>query len=528
MSNITVRRDAPVVETDKGKLRGFLYKGVYNFYGIRYAKAKRFHQPEPVDAWDGIKDATAYGYISPVLSNPRPSGEVKIPHRFWPSNEDCLNLNLWTPTLDPAAKKPVLVWYHGGGYANGSALEQVCYDGQALATKEDVIVITVNHRLNVFGFLDLSAFGPEYENSANCGIADLVASLEWVHNNIQAFGGDPENVTIFGQSGGGGKVNTLGQTPAAAGLFHRAILLSGGMGGMRFSQNPAPADLLPKEIMKEAGVSTIQELEEVPLALFIRAVNLAGKTLEKEGYTFFWGPKANGWYLGDPTEVGVADYYKTVPTLGGTVFSDLVMARMEKDADAYTDEEACALVAAKYGEENAEAIVTAFKAAYPDKRIIDIPVLDVNVRRGSRNYLTLKAKESTAPTWNMLTTLTFDYEGGSPAWHCSDLPFVFGNSEMLALYDGMGEVCEKLRDEISASICAFARTGDPNNAKVPAWAPVSADTLNTMVFDEKTCCKADFDKELGEVIVATNKAPRFGGMSAFGDPNGDSTADWMF
>ena len=528
MSDITIRRNAPVVETDKGRVRGFIYKGIYNFYGIRYAKAKRFHAPEPVEAWEGIKDATAYGYISPVLSNPRPSGEVKIPHRFWPSNEDCLNLNLWTPSIDKNAKKPVIVWYHGGGYANGSALEQVCYDGQALATDQDVVIVTVNHRLNVFGFLDMSDFGPEYENSCNNGIADLVASLQWVHNNIASFGGDPENVTIMGQSGGGGKVNTLSQTPAAAGLFHKSILLSGGMGGLRFANNPAPKDLLPKEIMKQAGVSTAKELEEVPLALFIRAVNLAGKKLEKEGYSFFWGPKANGWYLGDPTEVGVSDYYKTVPTLGGTVYSDLVMARVDKDFDEYTDEEATALVAAKYGDDNAKKIIDVFKKAYPDKRIIDILTLDVNVRNGAMNYMKIKAKESTAPTWNMLTTLTFDYEGGTPIWHCGDLPFIFGNSENLQLYDGIGAVNEKLKKEMSSAVCAFARTGDPNNAATPAWKPVTADTLNTMVFDEVSCCKADFDKELVETVIATNMSPRFGGMSAFGDPNGESTADWMF
>ena len=528
MSDIIVRRDAPIVETDKGKLRGFLYKGVYNFYGIRYAQAKRFHMPEPVDAWEGIKDATAYGYISPVLSNPRPSGEVKIPHRFWPSSEDCLNLNLWTPTLDKEAKKPVIVWYHGGGFANGSALEQVCYDGQTLATEKGVVVITVNHRLNVFGFLDVSDFGPEYENSGNAGAADLVASLEWVHNNIAAFGGDPDNVLIMGQSGGGGKVNTLAQTPAAAGLFHKAVLLSGGMGGLRMRREPAPSDLLPKEIMKEAGVSTIKELEEVPTMLFIRAVNLAGKKLEAQGYSFFWGPKANGWYLGDPMTAGVSDYYKTVPTMGGTVFADLVMARYTKDVDLYTDEEATALVEEKYGKEAACDIIAAFKEAYPDKRIIDIPTLDVNIRRGARDYLMNKAKESTAPTWNLLTTLTFDYEGGSPAWHCADLPFVFRNSNLLPLYDGMGESCDRIRKAMSGAICAFAATGDPNNDETPVWKPVTADSFNTMVFDETIECKEDFDTKLGDLIIGTNKAPSFGGMSAFGDPNGVSTADWMF
>ena len=528
MSNITARKENPVVVTTKGKVRGFLYDGVYNFCGLKYAKARRFHQPEEMDPWEGVADATSYGYISPVLADPRPSGEVICPHRFWPNSETCLNLNLWTSSLDPAAKKPVIVWYHGGGYANGSALEQVCYDGQNLAKERDVVVITVNHRLNVFGFLDLSDFGPEYENSANCGIADLVASLKWVRDNVAGFGGDPGNVTIMGQSGGGGKVNTLGQVPEAAGLFHKAILLSGGMGGFGRRQTPAPSDLLPKEIMKEAGVSTIQELEKVPKALFIYAVNVAGKRLESQGYSFHWGPKANGWYLGDPTEVGVSDYYKTVPTLGGTVFSDLVGGHFDKDFDEYTDGEARAMIGEKYGAENTDAIVEAFKEAYPKKRLIDILMLDVNIRKGAKNYLTLKAKESQAPTWNMLTTLTFDYEGGSTAWHCSDLAFVFGNSEKLPLYDGMGEVTARLKKQISAAICAFARTGDPNNADTPSWKPVTADSFNTMVFDEVSECKEDFDAKVGEVIRATNRVGRFGLWSAFGNPDGESDNDWMF
>ena len=174
MPKILVRKNTPVVTTAKGKVRGCLYDGVYQFFGLKYAKARRFHQPQELDPWEDIVDATSFGYICPVLSDPRPSGEVICPHRFWPNSETCLNLNLWTSSLDPEAKKPVIVWFHGGGYANGSAIEQVCYDGQNLAKKRDVVMITVNHRLNVFGFLDLSDFGEEYANSANCGIADLV------------------------------------------------------------------------------------------------------------------------------------------------------------------------------------------------------------------------------------------------------------------------------------------------------------------------------------------------------------------
>ena len=528
MSTFICSNDYPVVETCKGKLRGFFYKDVFAFYGIPYAQAKRFEMPEEVPAWEGTKDALSFGYICPILSNPRPSAEVRVTHRFWPDSEDCQNLNVWTPTIEKGARKPVIVWFHGGGFANGSAIEQVCYDGDNLARYGDAVVVTVNHRLNVFGYLDLSAYGEKYHNSANVGVADLVASLKWVHDNISAFGGDPDNVTIMGQSGGGGKVNTLGQIPEAAGLFHKAILLSGGMGGIRFSANPCPPKYLAEKIMEECGVSTVQELEKVPTRLFIRGVNLAGKKIEAEGYTVFWGPKVNNYYLGNPAEVGFSDYFRTVPTLGGTVFSDLVRAKFDKDKDEYTDEEARALVAEKYGEENADAVIAEYKKVYPDKLVAEIPELDVNVRTGARNYLLQKAKESSAPVYNMLLTLDFDYEGSTPAWHCADLPLIFRNVDMIPLYRGMGEVTDTLQKQMSGAIAQFARTGDPNVECLPKWAPVTPDAFNTMVMDRECKCVTDFDTKLCEVIQGTGKAPRFGGMSAFGDEDAANNREWMY
>ena len=140
-----------VVRTVAGKLKGFFYDGIYTFHGIRYAKAGRFQEPRPVKPWEGVKDALSYGYICPVLSYPRPTGEVATPHRFWPENENCQYLNVWTNSLKASDKKPVLVWFHGGGFSSGSSIEQVCYEGDNLARKGDVVVVTVNHRLNVFG-----------------------------------------------------------------------------------------------------------------------------------------------------------------------------------------------------------------------------------------------------------------------------------------------------------------------------------------------------------------------------------------
>ena len=156
-----------------------------------------------------------------------------FPHRYWIANEHCHYLNVFTQNLTPAAKKPVMVWFHGGGFTNGSSMESYAYDGRSLSEFGDVVVVSVNHRLNILGTLDLSAYGPQYANSRYTGTADLVASLEWVRDNIAAFGGDPGNVMIFGQSGGGGKVVSMMHTPAAQGLFHRVSAQSGGNNNYR-------------------------------------------------------------------------------------------------------------------------------------------------------------------------------------------------------------------------------------------------------------------------------------------------------
>ena len=199
------------------------------------------------------------------------SGELKVPHRYWPMDENCQYLNIWTQSVDPSAKKPVMVWLHGGGFAAGSSIEQQAYDGDALSRLATWLLSPLNHRLNILGYLDLSPFGEKYKNSGNAGNADMVAALKWIHKNIAAFGGDPDNVTLFGQSGGGMKVYTLMQTPSAEGLFHKGIIQSG---VANFPNKALPdGTRIVKALMEELELKDVEELETIPYEDLAKAYN---------------------------------------------------------------------------------------------------------------------------------------------------------------------------------------------------------------------------------------------------------------
>ena len=524
-------QEAPVVQTKAGKLRGFMYDGIYTFHGIRYAKAARFQAPQPVAPWEGIRDALSYGYICPVLNNPKPTGEVMTPHRFWPENEHCQYLNVWTKSLDTSAKKPVMVWFHGGGFSAGSSIVQVCYEGDHLAKYGDVVVVSVNHRLNVFGHLDMSMFGEKYKNSVNAGIADLVAALGWIRDNIQGFGGDPGNVTIFGQSGGGGKVTTLGQVPEAAGLFHKAIVMSGVLSDDMMSSDVDPRDLV-LAILAELGMedTDADRLEKVPAYALVRAVNRAEKKLGAQGKHISWGPKPNEWYTGDPMGVGFSDYYKTVPTMVGTVMAEFGFDRPVKDKDMLSPEEREAIVAEKYGSENAARIIELFKKAYPDKNEVLACNIDTMFRPTTLKYIREKARTSSAPVYSYMFALEFDYDGGKPAWHCSDIPFVFHNADRIPICQIEG-VTEALEYQVSMAWVNFARTGNPNIPQLPGWAPCTGDHLTTMVFDRKSEARVDYEEELLDLLAKTAK-PFVFDPSMFADEDAEAEdADgraWVF
>ena len=505
-------KDKIVVETKQGKLRGFYRDGVYQFWGIRYATARRFHMPEEPESWSGIKNAMAYGYVSPLLTDPLPEFELTVPHRFWPEGEDCLNLNIATPSIDKHAKKAVMVWFHGGGFSDGSAIAHIAFEGDNMARNHDVVMVCVNHRLNAFGFLDLSAYGEEYKNSGNAGMADLVAALKWIKENIASFGGDPGNVTIFGQSGGGAKVTTLGQTPDADGLFQKAIVMSGVFDSGKMVDFPeADASMLVPEILRELHLDDkdIHALEKVDHRLFIMAVNRAIVTLGRKGYVVGWHPHANDWYLGDPFIVGFREHFKKIPLIIGSTIGEFVNSETSLCKWNMTQEAQLQVVKDKYGEENARRILELYKEAYPGKNLAYAAFLDNIVRPGSVKYALLKSTETTTKNYIYLMASTFDFETGMPAWHNCDIPFVFGNADIIQ-YCSATKNAEELSFVMPASFAAFAKNGDPNIEELPKWEAVSENCAPTMIFDEVITCKAGHDIELIAFIDSITGPVSFG------------------
>jgi para-nitrobenzyl esterase len=517
----------PVVQTRPGKLRGFLLDGVYTFHGIKYADAKRFQAPTPVAPWEGVKDALSYGAIAPLLDNPAPTTELLIPHRFWPESEHCQYLNVWTTALDRGAKKPVMVWLHGGGFSAGSSIEQVAYEGDRLSQWGDVVVVSLNHRLNILGYFDMSSFGAQYKNSANAGMADIVEALKWVQENIAAFGGDPGNVTVFGQSGGGMKLTALGQIPEAAGLFHKGIIMSGVIEMMAFA-GPRDDRVVAKALLEELGLGEgdAEKLETAPFPALSRAFGRANRKLRKQGIFLEWGPQANDWYPGDPLQTGFSGFATSFPTRVGSVIAEFAFGPGVSGRRSLSPEARRAKVAERYGD-HTEKLIALFKKAYPGKNELDILNLDTIFRPGTLRYIERKAAEASAPVYSYLFALEFDVDGGRSAWHCSDIPFVFRNTDRVAVCNIEG-VTERLEDQISGAYVNFAKTGNPNNKALPEWPAWSAGNRATMVFDRESSLRVEHEQELLALLQKAAPPFDFGAMMQQDDGDDEGGRAWIY
>lgn len=510
---IIASSETAVAQTESGKVGGFLQDGIYIYKGIPYAKAERFMPPQPADKWEGVRSSRMFGPTCPQAVR---MGWGADEHAFafhWDDGypgEDCLRVNIWTPGLNDGKKRPVMVWLHGGGYAAGSGQELPSYDGFNLAKKGDAVVVTLNHRLNVLGFLDLSAYGDKYAKSGNAGLLDLVAALQWVNKNIAAFGGDAQNVTIFGQSGGGGKVSTLLATPSAKGLYHKAIVQSGSM--LR-TMDAKYSRRIGAAVMDELGLkaSQIDELQKMPyerlLAAGEKAVAKVKAEVEKEDgistFIFGWAPTVDGDVLpAQPFDPQAPAQSKDVPVMIGTTLHEFTMSTYVPAFRTITKEKAVEFLKQRYGDRT-DDFLAAFEKAYPGYRPKDLVDVDFVFRPGAVEQARLKAAQQGAPVYMyMFAWESPVLDGMFRSTHCMEIPFAFNNAVLHASMTGGGAEAQALAEKMSGAWLNFARTGNPNAEGLPQWDAYTEEGGATMFFNNRCEVKHHHDKELLEVVRA--------------------------
>lgn len=494
------RDDYPVAETKYGKVRGFYLDGCFTFQGIKYADARRFQMPEEPESWEGIKDALSYGYVAEIMKKPVANNEIMVPHQYWPSREDCQYLNIWTTSMDKTAAKPVMVWLHGGAFDDGSSIEQLAYEGRNLSVHEDIVVVSLNHRLNILGYWDLSEVDESYWNTGNLGNADIVAALRWIQDNIAAFGGSPDNVTLFGQSGGGMKVLALMQTPEANTLFHKGIVQSGVVADM-FDQDKTVNHVFVEK-MREKGLADKGTLENMPYRQLVEEYTKIEKELAEEGYETARCPVKNEYYLGNPLEHGFCERAKQIPLMVGSVFGEFDFDHGINGKWEYPEKKIQQMLKEQLGE-GASKLEALFRETYPDKHILDLLSLDNFIRSPEIAIIKERGKSVESKTYSYMFTYNFALDGGKPAWHCSEIPFVFHNIEKVPVCNDSKEA-KILEQQMSSAWAQFARTGEPElkagedspEAICPVWPACTADEENVMIFDRKCEVRVNYDHKL--------------------------------
>lgn len=440
-SSLETSAKASTVNTVSGPVAGYIDDGVYIYKGIPYGQAQRFMPATDPEPWKEVRPSRSYGPVSPhgPRSGWRDDNQAFTMH--WDDGypgEDCLRVNVWTSSIKASSKLPVMVWLHGGGFSEGSSQEQAGYDGTNLARDHGVVVVSLNHRLNALGFLDLSGYGAKYAHSGNLGMLDIVKALEWVKKNIANFGGDPANVTIFGQSGGGGKVSTLMAMPSAKGLFHKAIVQSGSITNL---MSPKYSRRIGAATVANLGISPakIDEIASVPYenlyAAYRKAVQDVTADARQDGalpeslldqLLFGQCPVVDGEDIpAQPSSPEGMALSKEVPVIIGTVYHEFTRDMEDPIFKPLALKQA------------ADRLAAGCAPIYFYQFTWESPVLD----------------------------------GALGSTHCIEIPFVFDNVLRHRTFTGGGEDAIELGHRVSALWTSFAKDGKPQAEGIPEWQP---------------------------------------------------------
>lgn len=487
------------VKTTNGDVSGSINNSVYAFKGIPYAKAERFMPPQNPDAWDGIRECTDFG---PVARQVVPWYPDSVQNE-----KELFSANVWTQGINDGKKRPVLLWLHGGGFHTGASNDPMTY-GEAMAKKGDIVFVSVNHRLNILGFLDLSACGEKYAKSANVGILDIVKALEWIQNNIENFGGNPSDVTIVGESGGGGKVGTLMCMPAAKGLFNKAIIQSG---TLLNTMTKEKSQTLGLAVLEKLGLTPndVEKLDTISYKDLVKAGNdaiaeISGSRRPGSPTMFGFAPSADGdVLLQQPFSPGFADISKDIPIMMGSTLNELKRTFYgEKDL---TLEQAKERLANQYGDKT-EQYVELYAKAYPDYTPQDLLSIDDVFRPFTIRTADARAEESSAPLYVYFLAWKSAVDNASKgSFHGLDIPLAFNTVDLRADWTGNSEEAWELAAKMSSAWINFVKTGNPNVKNVlPDWEPYTAENGATMYFDNECRIVNNHDRELMNFIKPLN------------------------
>ncbi len=470
--------------------------------------------PQKPEPWEDVFPAVWWGNSAPQIMDNRYANAYPSFADHWnydDVSEDCLRLNVWTPAIADGQKRPVMVWLHGGGYTNGNGIEQDGYKGENLARKGNIVYVSINHRLGPIGFSDLSAAGGEkYKDSGNVGALDMVAALEWVKENIASFGGDPDNVTIMGQSGGGAKVCVLAAMPKAAGLIHKAVPLSG---STTQAMDQAVSRKLGEYILEEAGLrpSEIDKLQEMPWKEYILLANKANRRMREEngesgGMRGGFSPVADGIHIPKgrfySEENGLSS---EVPMIICSTFHEWGAARTNPELENITADDAKEMLKERAGfrgglGDKAPEVYDAYASAFPGEKPIEIMTL-VSSNRKSVVETAMAKSNQKAPVY----VAWFGWEpplfnNRMRAFHCLDICFWYYNTDLMLTHTGGGARPRKLSERMSNALLQFMKTGDPNCGSLPEWPAFTIEHGETMILNDVCEVQNDPDREGREMI----------------------------